>query len=114
MATDAKYGVVRGRRGVLGDCMSHWTSPMLVGVATAADLLLTGRTFVENEAAALGAANRALPAAEVFHHARQIAHDIATKIAPASARLSKRLLWDTRKLMAQSTGCTDPVFEIPR
>lgn len=95
MATDAKYAVAQARRGVLGDCMSHWTLPHLVGVSVAADLLLTGRTFDGVEAAALGIATRASPAAEVLDQAMAVARDIAANVAPMSAALSKRLLWDT-------------------
>lgn len=95
LATDARYGVVQSRRGVLGDCMSHWTLPHLAGPAVAAELLLTGRMFDGAEAVRMGVANHALPAAEVLDHARNIARDIAVHVAPVSAAYSKRLLWDT-------------------
>ena len=95
MALDAKYAVAQARLGVVGDCMSHWTLPHLVGVGTAAELLLTGRTFDGAEAVAMGLANRALPADQVLTCARDMAGDIATHVAPMSAALSKRLLWDT-------------------
>ncbi len=95
MATGAKYAVAQVRRGVLPDCMSHWTLPHLAGGAVAADLLLTGRTFDGTEAVAMGIASRALPASEVLDHAMSVARDIAVNVAPMSAALSKRLLWDT-------------------
>lgn len=95
MAVDAKYAVAQVRRGVIPDCMSHWTLPHLAGGAVAADLLLTGRTFSGTEAAAMGIATRALPAGEVLEHAVGVARDIAVNVAPMSAALSKRLLWDT-------------------
>ncbi len=95
MAADAKFAVAQARRGVIGDCMSHWTLPRLVGASVAADLLLTGRTFDGIEAAAMGIASRAVPAADVLDEAMGIAQDIAGNVAPMSAALSKRLLWDT-------------------
>ena len=95
MAIDAKYAVAQVRRGVIPDCMSHWTLPHLAGGAVAADLLLTGRTFGGAEAVAMGIATRALPAGEVLEHAMEVARDIAVNVAPMSAALSKRLLWDT-------------------
>lgn len=94
VAEDAKYAVAQVRRGVIGDCMSHWTLPHLVGGAVAAELLLTGRTFDGHEAVALGVASRALPGPQVLEHAMTIARDIARNVAPMSAALSKRLLWD--------------------
>jgi len=95
VADDAKYGVVQVRRGVIPDCMSHWTLARLTNLGVAADILLTGRTFSGTEAVELGIANRALPAAEVLDHALDIGRDIATNVAPMSAALCKRLLWDT-------------------
>lgn len=95
VAADAKYGVVQVRRGVIPDCMSHWTLARLTNVGVAADLLLTGRTFDGDEAVALGVANRALPAGQVLDHAVAMARDVAVNVAPMSAALSKRLLWDS-------------------
>jgi enoyl-CoA hydratase/carnithine racemase len=95
MAADAKYAVAQVRRGVIPDCMSHWTLPHLAGAAVAADLLLTGRTFDGAEAASMGVATRTLPGGEVLEHAMGLAHDVAVNVAPMSAALSKRLLWDT-------------------
>src|SRR5262249_9502198 len=91
----AKYAVAQVRRGVIGDCMSHWTLPHLAGATAAADILLTGRTFDGAEAAALGLATRTLPAALVLDPAMAVGLDIAVNVAPMSAALSKRLLWDT-------------------
>ncbi|MDT5321774.1 MAG: hypothetical protein QOD88_4296 [Mycobacterium sp.] len=95
VADDAKYGVVQVRRGVIPDCMSHWTLARLTNLGAAAEVLLTGRTFSGAEAVALGIANRALPAAQVLNHALELARDIATNVAPMSAALCKRLLWDS-------------------
>lgn len=93
MALDAKYGIVQVRRGVMPDAMSHWTLPRIAGFATAADLLLTGRTFTGAEARELGVASKVLPNDEVLPHALEVAHDIAVNTAPVSVAVSKRLLW---------------------
>jgi len=95
VADDAKYGVLQVRRGVIPDCMSHWTLAHLTNLGVAAEVLLTGRTFNGAEAVALGIANKALPAAQVLDHAVEMARDIATNVAPMSAALCKRLLWDS-------------------
>jgi enoyl-CoA hydratase/carnithine racemase len=95
VADDAKYGVVQVRRGVIPDCMAHWTLTQATNLGVAAEVLLTGRTFSGAEAVGWGIANRALPAAEVLSYAMVIARDIATNVAPMSAALTKRLLWDT-------------------
>ena len=95
MALDAKYGIVQVRRGIMPDAMSHWTLPRLVGLANAADILLTGRTFTGAEARDLGVASRVLPNDEVLPHALEVAHDMAVNTAPLSVAVSKRLLWGT-------------------
>lgn len=95
VADEAKYGVVQVRRGVIPDCMSHWTLAHLATLGVAAEVLLTGRTFTGAEAVALGVANRALPAERVLDHAVEMARDIAAHVAPMSAALCKRLLWDS-------------------
>ncbi|MEZ0349308.1 enoyl-CoA hydratase-related protein [Mycobacterium sp. pR1184] len=95
LAEDAKYGVVQVRRGVIPDCMAHWTLAHLTNLGVAAEVLLTGRTFDGPEAVAYGIANRAVPAAQVLDTALEMARAIAVNVAPMSAALCKRLLWDT-------------------
>ncbi len=94
-ASDAKYGIVQVRRGVMGDAYSHWTLPRLAGMAAAAEILLTGRTFDGHEAKEFGLCSRVLPNDEVLPAALGIARDIAVNAAPLSVALSKRLLWES-------------------
>lgn len=94
VAADAKYAIPQVRLGVMPDAVAHWTIPHIAGQAVAADVLLTGRTFDGHEAVRLGLASRVLPAAEVLPAATAIARTIATYVAPRSAQLTKRLLWD--------------------
>ena len=94
-AADATYGIVQVRRGVMGDGYSHWTLPRIAGMAAAAEILLTGRTFDGHEAGRLGICSRVLPAAEVLPAAQALARDTARSAAPLSVAVSKRLLWET-------------------
>jgi enoyl-CoA hydratase/carnithine racemase len=94
MAADAKYAVPQVRFGVIPDAYAHWTLPHLIGVARAADVLLTGRTFDGREALALGIANRCVANDEVLPAARATARDIADNTAPLSVAISKRILWE--------------------
>ena len=93
VAEEAKLAIPQVRRGVLGDAGSHWTVRHATSMAVAADILLTGRTFLGTEAAQLGLASRCLPADQVLDAALTTARDIATNCSPVSAALSKRLLW---------------------
>jgi enoyl-CoA hydratase/carnithine racemase len=62
------------------------------------------------EAAAIGLASRALPAAEVLHAARALASDIALQCAPLSVALSKRLLWESRTLTREEIGQRETAY----
>jgi enoyl-CoA hydratase/carnithine racemase len=103
-AADAAYGVVQVRRGVVGDAYSHWLLPRLIGIANAAEILLTGATFDGHRAVELGLGSRVLSADEVLPAALEMAHDIATNTAPMSVAASKRLLWDSFDLDRAAVG----------
>ncbi|MGW5455641.1 enoyl-CoA hydratase/isomerase family protein [Nocardia sp. NPDC003979] len=94
-ADDAVYGLSQVRRGVLADGYAHWTVPRLAGLANAADIMLTGRTFDGDEAKSMGLANASLPAAEVLPTALAVAEDIAGGSAPLPVALTKRLIWES-------------------
>lgn len=103
-AADARYGVVQVRRGVVGDANSHWILPRMVGIANAAEILLTGATFDGHRAVQLGLGSRVLDAADVLPAALDVAHDIADNTAPMSVAASKRLLWDSFDLDRAAVG----------
>jgi len=94
IAEDAKVQFAFVRRGAMPELSSHAILPRVVGFAVAADLLLSGRMFSGTEAAAIGLASRAVPAAEVVPAAMEIARDIAANTAPVSVAVAKRLLWE--------------------
>ncbi len=98
LAREGRYGIVQVRRGVMPDAYSHWTLQRLVGLERAALLLLTGTRIGGDEAAAIGLASRALPAAEVLPAALALAREVATQTAPLSVAISKRLLWQSATL----------------
>jgi enoyl-CoA hydratase/carnithine racemase len=93
-AADAKLGFVFNRRGVIPEANSTWIVPRLVGVARAMDVLLTGRLFTGEEAAAMGLVSRAVEREQVLPVALEIAADIAANTAPVSVALTKRLVYE--------------------
>ncbi|WP_336087583.1 enoyl-CoA hydratase/isomerase family protein [Nocardia sp. SSK8] len=103
-ARDAVYGLSQVRRGVLADGYAHWTVPRLAGLANAADIMLTGRTFDGDEAKSMGLANASLPAGEVLPTAMSVAHDIAEGPAPLPVALSKRLIWESQGMTPAVVG----------
>ncbi len=94
VATDAKLAFAFVRRGVLPELASHVILPRLAGLAKASELLLSGRTFLGEEAVEYGVATRALPKDEVLPAALALARDIATNAAPLPVAIAKRLLWE--------------------
>jgi enoyl-CoA hydratase/carnithine racemase len=94
VAENAKIAFAFVRRGVLPELASHVTVAKVAGLSGAAELLLTGKTIKGREAAEIGIASRALPAAEVLPAAMEMARDIALNTAPASVAVTKRLLWE--------------------
>ncbi len=94
VASDAKLAFAFVRRGIIPELGSHSILPRVIGFSRAADLLLSGRTFLGEEAAELGLASEALPAKDVVPRAREWARDVAVNAAPASVAIAKRLLWE--------------------
>src|SRR5207249_3662629 len=69
-AESARIGFVFVRRGVVPEALSTWTLPRLVGMARAAELLLTGRILSAREALEWGLVSRVVPDAELVPTAR--------------------------------------------
>jgi enoyl-CoA hydratase/carnithine racemase len=94
VASDAKLAFAFVRRGVLPELASHVILPRLAGLARASELLLSGRTFLGDEAVEYGVATRSLPKDEVLQAAMTLARDIAVNAAPLPVAISKRLIWE--------------------
>lgn len=107
LAREGLYGVVQVRRGVMPDAYCHWTLPRLVGMARAAEILLSGRRLDGEEAFALGLGSRLLPAAEVLPAALELARELAEQTAPVSVAVTKRLLWESFALSAAEVGAKE-------
>src|SRR5438876_3851175 len=89
----AHIGFVFVRRGVVPEALSTWTLPRLVGMARAAELLLTGRILSAREALEWGLVSRVVPDAELLATARALASEIARETAPVSVAITKWMLW---------------------
>lgn len=107
VAEDAPLSFAFARLGLLPEAGVHWFLPRLIGASAAMELLLTGRRFTGTEAAELGLAAKAVPADRVLPEALAMARDIADNVAPLSAAVVKRTLW-------QFQGVTDPAWAVDR
>lgn len=91
---DAKYGFVFNRRGVIPELNSPWLVPRVVGLSRGLELLISGRIFTGREGAEMGLFSKAVPGEEVLAEAHTLARDIATNVAPVSAAIVKRLVYE--------------------
>lgn len=94
VAADARLALAFNRIGIMPDRNSLWLLPRLIGLSTAMDLLLTGRTIDGNEAHRIGLASRCVPADRVLDEAMAAATDIAVNCAPISTTITKRLVYE--------------------
>ncbi len=92
-AAGAKLTTSFGRLGLPAEHGLSWMLPRLVGLARAADLLLSSRVVLAEEAEALGLVNRVLPGDELLPFTLDYARRIATEISPWSLRAMKRQLY---------------------
>ena len=92
-AAGAKMTTAHGKLGLPAEYGLSWVLPRLIGLTRAAELLLSSRTFLAEEAAAIGLVNEVLPPAEVLPRAQAWAHEVAHQVAPASVVATKRQLY---------------------
>lgn len=94
VASDAKLAFAFVRRGVLPELASHVILPRLAGLSRASELLLSGRTFLGDEAVEYGVATRAFAKQDVLPAAMDLARDIAVNAAPLPVAIAKHLIWE--------------------
>jgi enoyl-CoA hydratase/carnithine racemase len=99
-ARGAKLTTAHGRLGLPAEFGLSWLLPKLIGLTYAADLLLSSRIFLAEEAAEMGLVNRVLEPGELMDAVYAYAEQLATSVSPASLRVTKRQLY--RDLVAGS------------
>jgi enoyl-CoA hydratase/carnithine racemase len=89
-AAGAKFAASFSRRGLIAEYGVSWILPRLTGWGVALDLLLSGRTFLADEAAELGLVKEVVPPEQLMKRAMEYAEDIAQHCSPASMAIIKR------------------------
>lgn len=92
-AAGAKFGAVFARRGLIAEFGISWILPRLTNWGVALDLLLSGRTFLAEEAAELGLVKEVVAADSLMKRALDYAEDIAANCSPASMAVIKRQVY---------------------
>lgn len=92
-STDARFGFVFARRGIVPEACSSWFLPRLVGIGQAAEWCYTGRIFPAAEALDGRLVRSLHDPDDLVPAARVLATEIAESSAPVSVALTRRMLW---------------------
>jgi enoyl-CoA hydratase/carnithine racemase len=92
-STGARFGFVFTRRGIVPEACSSWFLPRVVGIAQAAEWMISGRVFGAAEALQGGLVSRVLAPEELLPAATALAREIADHTSAVSVALTRQMLW---------------------
>ena len=92
-STDARFGFVFSRRGIVPEAASSWFLPRLVGISQALQWTYSGRVFPADEALKGGLVAQVVPPDQLLPTARAIAKEIVDNTAPVSVALIRQMMW---------------------
>jgi enoyl-CoA hydratase/carnithine racemase len=116
-AAGAKFGAVFARRGLIAEFGISWILPRLTSMGVALDLLLSGRTFLAEEAAELGLVKEVVAADDLMKRALEYAEDVAANCSPASMAVIKRQVYgDATRDVVEANSLADTLLQesLPR
>ena len=92
-STEARFGFVFSRRGVVMEAASSWFLPRLVGMQQAMEWVATGRVFSAEEALEGGLVRSLHAPDELLPAARALGREIADNASPMSVALCRQMMW---------------------
>jgi enoyl-CoA hydratase/carnithine racemase len=92
-STEARYGFVFTRRGIVMEACSSWFLPRLVGIQQAQEWVMTGRVFGAEEAQKGGLVRSIHKPDELLPAAYALAREIADNTSAVSVALNRQMLW---------------------
>jgi enoyl-CoA hydratase/carnithine racemase len=92
-SSDARFGFVFARRGIVPEACSSWFLPRVVGISRAMEWCATGRVFGADEALDGGLVRSVHPPDELLPAAHALAREVAEHTAPVSVAVTRQLLW---------------------
>jgi enoyl-CoA hydratase/carnithine racemase len=111
-AAGAKFAASFARRGLIAEYGVSWILPRLTGWGVALDLLLSGRTFLAEEAAELGLVKEVVAPELVTKRAMDYAEDIAQNCSPASMAVIKRQAYgDAMREVADASSRSEALLQ---
>ena len=101
-SSDARFGFVFTRRGIVPEACSSWFLPRIVGISKALEWTMTGRVFDAAQALEGGLVSAVHAPEDLLPAAYSLAEEIRDNTAPVSVALSRQMLWRT-------LGADDPM-----
>lgn len=92
-STDARFGLVFTRRGVVMEACSSWFLPRLVGIGQAMDWVMSGRVFPAEEALKGGLISQVVEPEMLLPTAKAIGREIAENTSAVSVALCRHMMW---------------------
>lgn len=92
-SSDARFGFVFAKRGIVLEAASSWFLSRVVGISRALEWSATGRVFDAEEARSAGLVRSVHPPEELLPAAYALAHEIAEATAPVSVAMNRQMLW---------------------
>ena len=92
-SSEAKFGFVFARRGLVPEAGSAWFLPRLVGLNQALRWCLSGRVFGSDEALKGGLVSEVVASDRLLARAKELALEIVENTAPVSLALTRQMLW---------------------
>ena len=92
-STDARFGFVFARRGIVPEAASSWFLPRIVGVSQALQWSFSGRVFPAAEALQARLVSEVLAPQDLLPRARAIASEIVDNTSAISVTMIRHMLW---------------------
>jgi enoyl-CoA hydratase/carnithine racemase len=92
-SSDARFGFVFARRGIVPEAASSWFLPRIVGVSQALEWSYSGRVFPAAEALQGRLVKEVLAAEDLMPRARAIATEIVENTSAVSVTLIRHMMW---------------------
>lgn len=92
-STNAKYGFVFSKRGIVPEACSSWFLPRVVGISTALEWAYSGRIFDANEALERRFVRSIHAPEDLLPAARDLAFEFADQTSSVSVAMIRHMMW---------------------
>jgi enoyl-CoA hydratase/carnithine racemase len=92
-STQARFGFVFARRGIVSEGASTWFLPRVAGISRALEWAMSGRVFEAREALEGGLVRSLHEPDELLPAAKALARELADNAAPVSVALIRQMMW---------------------